>query len=211
MLSTDRFVGVFGSVAAGDLSQIVKVGVAACRQGFGIVPCAPGTADPVCTLTATAAKKDPDHKCYHVITDDKQARTILSRLTRTGDEINLAVDLEASKMAVYSVVDPEHATVYDPDAQKYQAWCELTEGEEPPQTGHVLVPPSIIGGHGLQIVGQTNKEDDGMPEDIWKTDDAGVALREMSERVAAIEEVLPALKNALKVALTTLQELKNNG
>lgn len=210
MLSNDRFVASFGAVPAGDLSEIVKVGVHAVRNGFGIVPCHPDTAEPMCTLTAAAAKKEPDHDCYHVITDDKQARTILTRLTRNEQTVNLAIDLEASKM----IVRPDND---NPTIKIGNRGFAFLEGE-PSVTDHWLVPPSVVDGTPLMLVGQTNPVEEEEP--VTAPDDLAQRVevleteteRSLSALEAEVDQLrtsFAAMKSALVVALKELQELKN--
>jgi hypothetical protein len=167
VLSNDRLVGVFGSVPAGDRSALVKIAVAAVRAGFHLVVCEDGSDKPVCTLTARDQKKDPDHECYHVLSDDKTTRTVLNRLTKAkGDgspasTYNLAVELEPSKLAV--AVDWTHpeisATMERPDGST-QTWFEVEDPGDVPEEfitkGALLVPPSLIGEDPIRLVGQLN-------------------------------------------------------
>jgi hypothetical protein len=204
-------VASFGSVPAGDLSDVVKVGVGAVRAGFGVVPCHPGTDEPMCTLTATAAKKDPDHYCYHVLTDDKNTRTVLTRLTRNDAQVNLAVDLEASRMAVLGGSD--NPTVIMHEQPLGDEWFEIPEGVTATSavisTGHILVPPSTLDGQPLQLVGQTNQ----LPEEYQEMTQESIweDPSDIEDRVKSLEEKVAVLQSVMTVILTELKGLKEKG
>jgi hypothetical protein len=176
MLLNDRFVGSFGSVAAGDDELIVKVAVAAVRNGFAVVPMQFNSSEPACALTAAAAKKEPDHECYHVLTEDTKVRATFQRLTKAkagSDEkprIGLAIDIGASNIAVTEEVEswwegPEiSATLIMPDGRGVYVFDLSNSTEEDysrlpdnvVNEGTLLVPPSQFDGKPVILIGQMN-------------------------------------------------------
>lgn len=123
MIAESSFAAVFGAPAIGGEDSLVHMARAAVRAGFAIVPCLPGTKQPMCTLperdkkradeeakTAARAAGRPRwhtarHACgvKHAITDEKDSDRIIRRLVRHYGAINLGVELSASRVIVVDV------------------------------------------------------------------------------------------------------------
>jgi hypothetical protein len=211
----------FGSVPAGDEENLVKIAVGAVRAGFAVVPCVRGTSEPQCTLTAQQAKKEPDHHCYHPLTSDTMARTVINRLTKDGKLVNLAIDLGLSGMAVLENCDVPGTTPTVTVGQDHYHWFEVPEGVEPTADvlyhGHMLVPPSILDNNLVMAVGQTNplpkelREEETAVETntVWDETDADQRVEELQARVELLEGQWDKMRNALKVALGEIAKLKS--
>lgn len=170
MLLNDRLVGSFGTVAPGDRSLIVKVAVAAVRNGFAVVPMQDDTVTPACALTIRDSKKP--HECYHVLTEDTKVRPAFQRLTKDGNTCNLAIDIGASNVVVTEEVDswwvgPEISPtligldgrryyVFDLDGSTEEDYARLPDNAM--TEGTLLVPPTTDDGGTtrVEIVGQIN-------------------------------------------------------
>jgi uncharacterized small protein (DUF1192 family) len=220
MLSNDRFVSVWGAVPAGDTENLVKIAVGAVRNGFAVVPCHPGTDEPMCALGVRDAKKE--HECYHPLTVDTKARAAMTRLTKDGARPNLAVDLVASNLAVIEnlTMPGTSPTVVLPDGTTHH-WFEVPEGAVTTfdRSGHVLVPPSILEAGPVRLVGQTNQ----LPKElidmaatpaenltIWGSTDTDERVEALEAEVAALKEDLAAAKKAAKTALAVILEMRKN-
>lgn len=183
MLLDDRFVGCFGTVAAGDKSLIAKIAVDAARRGFGVVPMQADAVNTACALGVRDSKKE--HDCYHVMTEDTKVRAAFNRLIKADEQTNLAIDIGASNIGITSDVswwvgseisptmlglDGEAIYVFDlTDADP-----EQIRGAGLTLEGLLLVPPTTDAEAGdyVQLVGQMNsltdnveKEDTGMNDD----------------------------------------------
>lgn len=138
MIAESSFAAVFGAPAAGGEDSLVHLARAAVRAGFAIVPCLPGTKQPMCTLPE-AQKKRADteaqeaarqagrprwhtakHACgvKHAITDEKDSDRIIRRLVSRYGQINLGVELSASRVLV---VDVDTEAEVDAFAQSWTA------------------------------------------------------------------------------------------
>lgn len=120
MIGNDNFVACFGIVPAGDEEERIRVARAAIRHGFAIVPIAPGTKVPICTLNARAAKladqeareaarvagrrnwERVEHDCgiAHALTDVEVATRVLKRLLKERGPVNLGVEVGRSRMVM---------------------------------------------------------------------------------------------------------------
>src|ERR1041384_3364770 len=123
MIAESSFAAVFGAPAAGGEDSLVHLARAAVRAGFAIVPCLPGTKQPMCVLPAAAQKRADEaaqeaaraagrpkwhsvrHACgvKHAITDEKDSDRIIRRLVKNYGAINLGVELSASRVLVVDV------------------------------------------------------------------------------------------------------------
>lgn len=101
-------------------SDIVGIAVHAARSGYAVIAVKPGTKQPMCTLTdrqkvtadreAAHAARDRGHKNWekikhpcgrsHAITDDKAAQRIFKRLVDKHPDLNIGVELGASRCVV---------------------------------------------------------------------------------------------------------------
>lgn len=103
-------------------ADLVGIAVAACRDGYAVLPVAPAAKNPLCTLTPTAraradkaassAAKENGHRGWmnvrhsnsgecgvkHAITDENEARRVFKRLTEAHPELNLALEVGRSRM-----------------------------------------------------------------------------------------------------------------
>lgn len=198
MLLEDRFVGSFGIVAAGDDELVVKVGVAAVRNRFAVVPMQFDTNLPACALTAAAAKKEPDHRCYHVFTEDTKLRTALTRMTKAkagSDEkprVGLAIDLAASEIGIaydisqFWVGPPISPTLIGPDGEEIFVF-DLSNGdidhEDIITEGTLLVPPSQVKGKPVQLVGQMSSTSDNVQPENPLTEGTPVEEETVTENI----------------------------
>lgn len=123
MIAESSFAAVFGAPAVGGEDSLVHMARAAVRAGFAIVPCLPGTKQPMCTLPERDKKRADEeakaaaraagrprwhtarHACgvKHAITDEKDSDRIVRRLVRHYGAINLGVELSASRVIVVDV------------------------------------------------------------------------------------------------------------
>lgn len=124
MIAESSFAAVFGAPAVGgEEDSLVHLARAAVRAGFAVVPCLPGTKQPMCTLPERDKKRaDAEaqeaarlagrarwhgvrHACgvKHAITDEKDSDRIIRRLVRNYGAINLGVELSASRVIVVDV------------------------------------------------------------------------------------------------------------
>lgn len=227
ILLNDRFVGSFGVVAPGDDELIVKIAVAAVRQGFAVVPMQYNSNEPACALTIRDSKKP--HDCYHVMTEDTKVRAAFTRLIKpTKDNENprvgLAIDLGASNIGVTHDISewwvgPEISpTMVMPDGRALYVFDLTGYGiNDIPDgmlcSGTLLVPPSIYDDIPVVLVGQMNNFSDNeqeqeqtmsSPADLWNSDREA----EMNARIEALEATVEKLQNALIVALTAMKEIK---
>lgn len=227
MLLEDRFVGSFGIVAAGDDELIVKVAVAAVRNGFAVVPMQFNSDAPACALTAAAAKKEPDHECYHVLTEDTKVRATFQRLTKpkAGEtekpRIGLAIDLAASDIGVTEDVSwwvgPEISpTMVMPDGQGLYVF-DLTGETDVPDgmitTGTLLVPPSQVDDKPVILVGQINSPSDNIPSDNNEEEDMSPEVEtiwnETDENTIAMAGRIEALELQIAELNETVDKLRN--
>lgn len=101
-------------------SDIVGIAVHAARSGYAVIAVKPGTKQPMCTLTdrqkvtadreAAHAARDRGHKNWekikhpcgrsHAITDDKIAQRVFKRLVDKHPDLNIGVELGASRCVV---------------------------------------------------------------------------------------------------------------
>ncbi|MFC6017777.1 AAA family ATPase [Plantactinospora solaniradicis] len=127
MIANDLFAACFGIVPAGDEEALVRIVRNAVRNGFAVVPIAPGAKNPICTLTARQAKaadreaKDAarergernwerkQHECgiAHALTDPAIATRVVGRLLKERGAINIGVEVGRSRMLM---VDADTAT-----------------------------------------------------------------------------------------------------
>lgn len=117
------FAHVFTSWGPG--TDIVKIAVDACRNGYGIIPVQPGGKRPLCTLTARELNiAGPRHDCgvHHAITDDKVARRVFTRLKATGN-INIGIVAHPSRIVVVDVDTPEAVESFR------SSWAQAEEDE----------------------------------------------------------------------------------
>lgn len=109
MIANDQFVACFGIVPAGDDDALPALVRNAVRQGFAIVPVAPGAKAPICTLNARQAKSadveaqaagKPRHDCgiAHALTDPEIATRVIRRLAKDRGAINIGVEVGRSRM-----------------------------------------------------------------------------------------------------------------
>jgi len=123
MIAESSFAAVFGAPAVDGEDSLVHLARAAVRAGFAVVPCLPGTKQPMCTLPERDKKRADDeakaaarvagrarwhsvrHACgvKHAITDEKDSDRIIRRLVRNYGAINLGVELSASRVVVVDV------------------------------------------------------------------------------------------------------------
>ena len=123
MIAESSFAAVFGAPAIGGEDSLVHLARAAVRAGFAVVPCLPGTKQPMCTLperdrkSADTAAQDAAraagrprwhtarHACgvKHAITAEKDSDRIIRRLVRNYGTVNLGVELSASRVIVVDV------------------------------------------------------------------------------------------------------------
>jgi hypothetical protein len=123
MIAESSFAAVFGAPAVGGEDSLVHMARAAVRAGFAIVPCLPGTKQPMCTLPERDKKRADEeakaaaraagrprwhsarHACgvKHAITDEKDSDRIIRRLVRNYGTVNLGVELSASRVIVVDV------------------------------------------------------------------------------------------------------------
>lgn len=230
MLLNDRFVGTFGTVAPGDRELIVKVAVAAARNGFGVVPLT-DEGEPACALGVRDAKKP--HDCYHVLTVDTQVRAAFNRLTKDGATCNLGIDLAASNIGITTDVSwwngPELSpTLIMPEGERLYVF-DVSDADQRVienldgtfvMDGTLMVPPSCLPNDPaamVRLIGQMNylkdnnaeKEETVTPEEtreLWENRPAETLALEA--RIDSLENQVAALKSALIVALTNIKELK---
>lgn len=144
MIANDLFTACFGIVPAGDEDALTNIVRNAVRQGFAIVPIAPGQKVPICTLTARQAKaadreaKDAArergergwerkvHECgiAHALTDPAIATRVVGRLVKERGPINIGVEVGRSQMIMVDADTAEQVAGFLAD------WSE--------QTGHNL-------------------------------------------------------------------------
>ncbi|MBM0280140.1 bifunctional DNA primase/polymerase, partial [Micromonospora tarensis] len=144
MIANDLFTACFGIVPAGDEDALTNIVRNAVRQGFAIVPIAPGQKVPICTLTARQAKaadreaKDAArergergwerkvHECgiAHALTDPAIATRVVGRLVKERGPINIGVEVGRSRMVMVDADTAEQVAGFLAD------WSE--------QTGHDL-------------------------------------------------------------------------
>src|SRR5688572_18666391 len=105
-----RFSELFGVSRAN--ANLPAIAMAACKEGYAVLPVAPGTKKPMCTLTPTARRRaDKDaalaaqeagharwqgvrHTCgvHHAITDPNEANRVFRRLLLEHPDLNLALE-----------------------------------------------------------------------------------------------------------------------
>lgn len=115
-------------------ANIPAIAAAACREGYAVLPVAPGTKKPMCTLTPAARKKadreaaakakDAGHKgwvnvrhsnsgqcgVHHAITDPAEALKVFKRLLAEHPELNLALEVGRSRMLCVDADNAEDVT-----------------------------------------------------------------------------------------------------
>jgi hypothetical protein len=160
MISESSFAAVFGAAVPGGEDPLIHLARYAIRAGFAIVPCLPGTKQPMCTL-AERDKKRADteaqeaaraagkrrwdlvrHACgvKHALTDEKRSDTVIRRLVRDYGRINLGVELGASRVIVVDV---------DTDAEREAfaaSWLAATG--EPLPFGMTVQSPGVVAADG---------------------------------------------------------------
>lgn len=156
MISESSFAAVFGAAVPGGEDPLIHLSRYAIRAGFAIVPCLPGSKQPMCTL-AERDKKRADteaqeaaraagkrrwdlvrHACgvKHALTDEKKSDTVIRRLVRDYGRINLGVELGLSRVIVVDV---------DTDAEKEAfaaSWMAATG--EPLPYGVTVQSPGVM-------------------------------------------------------------------
>lgn len=160
MISESSFAAVFGAAVPGGEDPLIHLARYAIRAGFAIVPCLPGTKQPMCTLPSrdvkradteaqeaarAAGKRRWDlvrHACgvKHALTDEKRSDTVIRRLVRDHGRINLGVELGVSRVVVVDV---------DTDAEKEAfaaSWFSATG--EPLPYGLTVQSPGVMAADG---------------------------------------------------------------
>ncbi|MCX5119234.1 AAA family ATPase [Micromonospora sp. NBC_00362] len=159
MIANDLFTACFGIVPAGDEDALTNIVRNAVRQGFAIVPIAPGQKVPICTLTARQAKaadreaKDAareagergwerkQHECgiAHALTDPAIATRVISRMVKERGPINIGVEVGRSRMVMVDADTAEQVAGFLADWSE-QSGHDLT-GRRPTVTtpGKVMV------------------------------------------------------------------------
>jgi AAA domain-containing protein/bifunctional DNA primase/polymerase-like protein len=127
MIANDQFVACFGIVPTGDEEDLPALVRNAVRQGFAIVPIAPGAKTPICTLTARQSKaadieaqraaQEADeanwetrrHACgiAHAFSDPDVATRVIRRLAKERGAVNIGVEVGRSRLVH---VDTDTAT-----------------------------------------------------------------------------------------------------
>lgn len=181
MIFNDVFSNVFGNVPAGDEDNIVKVAVGAVRAGWAVVVDKPGSKAPMCILTARQAKQadklarqgaeaagDPSyarrrHACglHHALTDDAQARRVVTRLVKDNGPVNLGLELGRSRLVVVDV----------DTAQEHSAFIRMWEDATGTDTG--MDSPTVLSPGAQDKDGQWVHKDGGH---YWFTLPAGIEL-----------------------------------
>jgi hypothetical protein len=121
VLGAGPFAATFGAVRPGDPESLKGVVRAAIRNGWAVVLDAPGTKEPMCTLSTAAIKKaDTEaqkeasdagdrawqkrrHQCgtYHALTDPAKVSGVIDRVTKQhGAPPNIGLELRRSRLVV---------------------------------------------------------------------------------------------------------------
>lgn len=99
-------------------ADIVSIAVNAVREGYAVIPVAPNSKKPLCTLPpmkrnkadreAAAAAREAGHRSWtnvrhecgfrHAITDEKEAQRVFRRLYEQHPDLNLALEVGRSRM-----------------------------------------------------------------------------------------------------------------
>lgn len=164
MINSDPFGAVFGSCLndGTGLDRLPHIASFAVKQGFAILPCAPDTDEPICTL----AGKPKPHDCglAHVLRGEDaapQAMSIFRRLARIHGKVNIAVVPHLSGLLHIEVRGPARRawladrwdgspTVLCGPVAHY--WFRLPSGVRPRPQRPAVVPPSVIAGVPLRMV-----------------------------------------------------------
>lgn len=157
MISESSFAAVFGAPVPGGEDSLVHLARYAIRAGFAIVPCLPGTKQPMCTLASRDVKRadteaqeaaraagmrrwdQKRHDCgvKHALTDEKRSDAVIRRLIRDYGRVNLGVELGVSRVIVVDV---------DTDAEKEAfAASWLASTGEPLPFGMTVQSPGVVG------------------------------------------------------------------
>lgn len=175
MIGVDTFSSVFGGAPEHTASRMPEHIRAIIRAGYSPVLCRPMTAEPLCTLSPTMAKRTGPHPCgaAHVLDDPAKSGAIVKRLLDQHGSLNVALHLGRSRLAVLVqwlewVVEPITVEA----GQLGLTWFTLPEGADvQPGRGplwslaagdvHILVPPAVLPAGAHRLVGGT------MPAPAW--------------------------------------------
>lgn len=161
MISESSFAAVFGAAVPGGEDSLLHLSRYAIRAGFAIVPCLPGTKQPMCVLPAREVKRADEHAkedarqagrprwssarhacgVKHAITEEKDSDRIIKRLIRDYGRVNLGVELGLSRVIVVDV---------DTDAEKEAfaaSWFAATG--EPLPFSMTVASPGVVGVDGV--------------------------------------------------------------
>lgn len=157
MISESSFAAVFGAAVPGGEDSLLHLARYAIRAGFAIVPCLPGTKQPMCVLPSREVKRADEqakeaarlagrprwssarHACgvKHAIVEEKDSDRIIKRLIRDYGRVNLGVELGLSRVIVVDV---------DTDAEKEAfaaSWFAATG--EPLPFSMTVASPGVVG------------------------------------------------------------------
>lgn len=160
MISESSFAAVFGAAAVGGEDPLVNLARYAIRAGFAIVPCLPGTKQPMCTLPSRDVRRADEqaqeearlagrrrwntakHPCgvKHALTEERRSDSVIRRLVRDYGRINLGVALGESRVIVVDV---------DTDAERdafAASWLAATG--EPLPFGMTVASPGVMAADG---------------------------------------------------------------